>query len=120
MASVKLIDAVKGDGKLISITLQLLDRKEINIFRSLLDSETKTPVCEHCGDEITGTDAFYVRIDSPLSGSAIGLDVATPMIRCDNCGSMITLSLIDYHAFPSVVQFVKALRKKYQEKKKKG
>lgn len=119
LSKVRVVDSMKSDGKLISVTLQLLDRNEIKIFRSLLNSETETPVCPNCQDEVTGTDAFYLRIDNPLSPSPIGLDVATPLIRCDNCGSMTTLSMVDYHAFPSVVEFVHQLKKRYMEMKRK-
>ena len=114
---VKLVGADKGGGKLISVTLQLTDANEIYIFRKLIESDAA--VCPKCDDPITGTDAFYLRVDNPLAPSAIGLDIATPMVRCDHCGSETSLSMVDYSAFPSVKIFITALRKKYAEKKRK-
>lgn len=119
MMPCKLVGSEKGDGRLYSVTLQLMDPGEIKIFRKLLESEAVTPVCPKCQDPITGSDGFYLRVDSPLSPSAIGLDVATPIIRCDHCAVDTTLSMVDYSAFPSVKKFITALRVKYASKKRK-
>lgn len=119
MIPCKLVGSEKGDGKLYSVTLQLMDPGEIKIFRKLLESEAVTPVCPKCQDPVTGTDGFYLRVDSPLSKSAIGLDVATPIIRCDHCAVDTVLSMVDYSAFPSVKKFITALRMKYMNMKRK-
>lgn len=119
MIPCKLVGSNKGDGKLYSVTLQLMDPTEIKIFRKLLDSEAVTPACPKCKDPVTGTDGFFLRIDSPLSHSAIGIDVATPIIRCDHCAEETALSMVDYSAFPSVKKFITTLRLKYAEKKRK-
>lgn len=119
MMPCKLVGSNKGDGKLYSVTLQLMDPAEIKIFRKLMESEAVTPVCPKCKDPITGTDAFFLRVDSPLSHSAIGIDIATPIVRCDHCAVETTLSMVDYSAFLSVKKFITVLRMKYAEKKRK-
>lgn len=119
MIPCKLVGSEKGDGRLYSVTLQLMDPGEIKIFRKLLESEAVTPVCPKCHDPITGADGFYLRVDSPLNPSAIGLDVATPIIRCDHCAVNMALSMVDYSAFPSVKKFITALKVKYMSKKRK-
>lgn len=115
--AVKLIDSEKQNGKLVSITLQLQDESDIRIFRTLLESEPSARNCPKCSDQCGAEDEFFLKIDSPLVASSIGMDVATGMIKCSNCGHYINLSMIDYSAFPSAVQFVSALRRKYNEKK---
>ena len=117
---VKLVGADKSNGQLLSITLQLLNQNEIEIFRKLIQEDTNG-VCPKCDDPITNADAYYIKIDTPLNpGGLLGMELATPQIKCDHCGEMITLSMIDYTPFQSVIQFVQALRKEYNKRKRKG
>ena len=114
----KLVSADKGNGQLLSITLQLLKKNEIEIFRRLLKDDTNG-VCPKCGDPITGADTFYIRINTPLnSGGLLGMELATPVVKCDHCGKEFMLSMIDYTPFQSVVQFVQLLRKEYKKRQK--
>lgn len=116
--SAKLVNANKGDGKLYSVTLQLTDKDELRIFRKLIESDLTA--CPHCGDPITGTDQCMLKIDAPLAKSPIGIEIAMPIIRCDNCGQEITLSMVDYTPFKSAVNFIQQLRLKYNRMQREG
>ena len=74
--------------------------------------------CPHCGQSNTVCkDDLRLRIDSPLSNNQL-LSAATPLIHCDHCGEEITLSMLDYSCFPSVIAFLAKLRNAYNLKKK--
>lgn len=115
---VKLASADKSGGQLLSITLQLLDPAEIKIFRSLLASERN--YCPECKDPYTGTDTYYIKVDAPLAPPALGMNLATPMVKCDSCGRVTELSMIDYTPFKSALSFVQNLRKEYNKRQQKG
>ena len=115
----KLVAADKGNGQLMSITLQLQDQQEIEIFRKLIQDETEG-FCPKCNDPITNSDSYYIKIDTPLNVSGLlGMELATPLIKCNNCGEEVQLSMIDYTPFKSVFQFVQALRLEYKKRQQK-
>lgn len=115
-SGVKLVGADKSGGQLMSITLQLLNQNEIKIFRSLVSGETES-FCPKCQDPFTHADTYYLRIDNPLApGGMLGMEVATPQIKCDHCGEVINLSMVDYTPFKSAFQFVQNLRNEYRKR----
>lgn len=119
-SGVKLVNADKGNGQLMSITLQLLNQKEIEIFRSLLNGEAVSK-CSKCDDPFTNVDTYYLRIDNPLTpGGLLGMEVATPVVKCNNCGVENELSMVDYTPFASAFQFVQSLRNEYKKRQTKG
>lgn len=118
MKPAKLVGAEKGNGQLLSITLQLQDPAEVKIFRSLIEGE-ETKKCPKCQDEYDHSDSYFIRIDNPLvPGGMLGMELATPQIKCDKCGEMISLSMVDYTPFKSVFQFVQNLRLQYNSRRK--
>ena len=116
--AVKIKDAVKKDGTLISVMVQITDPQELTIYKKFLESEPAFHSCPHCGHSNTvGDDDLVLRIDSPLANK-IGLQIATPIMHCDHCGESVDLSMLDYSAFPSVVAFIKQLQTRYQQMKR--
>lgn len=117
-SAVKIKDAVKKDGTLISVMVQITDPQELAIYKKFLESEPAFQSCPHCGHSNTvGDDDLVLRIDSPLANK-IGLQIATPIMHCDHCGERVELSMLDYSAFPSVVAFINQLQARYQQLKK--
>lgn len=114
----KVLDIKQKNGQ-VSVLIQLMDEEEIAIYRKFLESENgKT--CPKCGaTNNIGADDYVLQIDNPFHSSS-GIDIATPIMTCDNCGEKLNLSMLDYNAFPSVVGFIKALRKRESEIKEKG
>ena len=114
---VKIASAVKKDGKLLSVTLQLQEPSEIGIYKKFLADEPAMQKCPHCGkSNKIGKDDLLIRIDNPLTDT-LGLHMGNPIVTCDHCKQTIPVSILDYSAFPSVMEFLKALRARYNQKK---
>lgn len=116
--TIKVVEYMRQKGNLMSVTVQLQEPREINIYKKFLADEPTLNKCPHCGAKnIIGDDDLKIRIDSPLSNK-IGLNLATPIVICDECGKEIPTSMLDYSAFPSIVAFIKKLKDRYLELKK--
>ena len=114
---IKIVEAQKKEGNLMSITLRLVEKKDIDIYQKFLKDEPNMKACPHCGKPNTlGLDDMMIRVDSPLA-DRFGLKLGTPIVHCDHCGKDFDLSMVDYTAFPSVVAAINLLKKKYKEKK---
>lgn len=115
---IKIAEAVRKEGNLISVTLELQEPREINIYQKFLADEPAVKACPHCGAaNKIGADDLRLRVDAPLADK-LGLSAATPLMTCDSCGKVVELSMVDYTAFPSVVAFIAQLRNRYMELKK--
>ena len=116
--TIKVVEYMRQKGNLMSVTVQLQEPREINIYKKFLADEPALNKCPHCGAKnVIGDDDLKIRIDSPLSNK-IGLNLATPIVICDECGGEIPTSMLDYSAFPSIVAFIKKLKERYLELKK--
>lgn len=114
----KVVEYARQQGNLMSVTVQLQEPREINIYKKFLEDEPALKSCPKCGKENKiGNDDLKIRVDSPLSNK-IGLNLASPVVTCDHCGEVIPTSMLDYTAFPSIVAFIAQLKKRYQELKK--
>jgi transcription elongation factor Elf1 len=113
-----ILESEKANGNLISVNLQLRDPEDIKIYKKFLETEILN--CPHCNTKNKiGDDDLVLRIDSPLAVNSL-IQAATPIVTCDQCGTKFELSMLDYTAFKSVTAFIAALRKRYNELKKKG
>ena len=119
MTNVKIAGADKGNGRLLSVTLQILDENDIKIFKSLVNGED-SKCCKKCKEPYTTSTAYYIKIDSPLTPNAFGMKLGTPMTKCSACGEMNILSMVDYTPFQSVCIFLQKLRLEYNKRKRKG
>lgn len=120
MSTAKVVGSVKENGKLLSVTLQLTDPKEIQVFRAFLKDEPAIASCPACRCKTEVTDSMMVLcIESPL-GNTAGLQMAHPIINCAYCGRPLVENSMDYSAFPSVVSFITSLRNRYVQLKQKG
>ena len=87
------LEGLREKGVLLTGRLQVIDRPgQEPICRDC-------PRCNHCKETI---------------------EIAMPIIRCDNCGQEITLSMVDYTPFKSAVNFIQQLRLKYNRMQREG
>lgn len=116
---VELVNSNIVNHQLLSIELRLLDSREREIYQKFIDSEPSINQCPNCKDHVDVTaDQATMVINNPLSRD-MGLCLAYPKITCDKCGMSYTFNIaMDYTAYPSVVQFVKALITAAQNKQK--
>lgn len=118
MIAPKVTDSFKKDGKLISVTLELQDKEEIEIYKRFLADEPAFQKCPKCQQSNTiGDDDLQLRIDNPLANT-LGMQLATPIMHCDHCGELIDLSMMDYSCFRSVVSWISQLRARAAQLKK--
>jgi len=116
MKTVKILEHNRVGNTLASVILRIQDPEERRMYRAFLESEVLE--CPKCHNKYTvGDFEADLQIDSPLAANPI-LAIATPVAHCTNpaCKAPLNLSVLDYSAFPSVVEFLKKLQAKYQAK----
>ena len=62
---------------------------------------------------------MFVVVNNPIDGM-LGMDLGTPVVKCQNCGQMTKLielgtleKSVDLHAFPSIMTIIEQSRRKY-------
>ena len=104
----KIVGSDKKNGALSSVTLQLLDPKDISIYTKFFEDENIT--CPFCGKSVEiDPNNVCLRIDSPLS-DPLNMCLSTPIVTCENCNNTLPTSMMDYRAFNVVSEFITALR----------
>lgn len=92
---IELIYAVEGD--------------DLDIYRKLIDKYQ--PNCPTCNTKLeVDRQTAQLAMSNPLMSQA-GMDLATPLTYCQQCGARIVLPTIcDIHSFPKFTEFITALR----------
>lgn len=118
----KLVQHQKQNNKIVSVTMQMTNPNEIDIYQKFMDAES-LDICPYCKDSIdkTRVKGMYISIYDPSdSDEVFGFYTGIPYVVCQNCGREIRMSMMDIAPFTGIVNWLKQLKEKIKEKETHG